>query len=254
MNIVIDLETCPAQDPSVLEALRESASSNFKAPSSLTKEQAAIDLGITDKETIKFTSKDSMLAMWSEKFKVEAAEQSAQAEWRKTAFDGAVGHICVIGVAFDDEPPIALYYEDWHEKEAWLLQDFSAMVESRCIADGYLQPTFIGHNLVDFDLRFLFQRSVVLNVKPSSFIPFTAKPWDQAVYDTMTRWSSKDRTNMPKICKALGIDGKGDMDGSKVWDAVRDGKIADVAEYCKGDIERTRAMYRRFNFIEQAAA
>ncbi len=54
---------------------------------------------------------------------------------------------------------------------------------------------------------------------------------------------------MAKICKALGIDGKGDIDGSKVWDYVQAGRIAEVAEYCKGDISRTLAMYKRFNFL-----
>jgi len=249
MLITIDLETCPAQDPAVLQSFRDAISANFKAPSTMTKEQAAIELGLTDKDQIKFTSKDSMLAMWADKFKVEATEAQAQTEWRKTSFDGSCGHICVIGVAFDDEPPIALYYDlDWLGSEAKLLQDFANLIDNR-LAQEHSRPTFIGHNLVEFDLKFLFQRSVVLNVKPSRHIPFAARPWDDGVYDTMLKWGAKTGGSMAKICKAIGLEGKGDIDGSKVWDYVQAGKIAEVAEYCRGDIDRTRAMYKRFNFI-----
>ncbi len=142
-----------------------------------------------------------------------------------------------------------MYYDDWHAKESQLLADFAKLIDDRCTAER-LKPTFIGHNLVEFDFRFLFQRSVVLNVKPSRYIPFSAKPWDDGIYDTMIRWSGlKAGGSMAKICKALGIDGKGDIDGSKVWDYVQAARIAEVAEYCKGDISRTLAMYNRFNFL-----
>lgn len=250
MLITIDIETCPAQDPAVLEQFRESVSKNFKAPSTLTKEQAAIDLGMTDKDTIKFTSKDSMLALWAEKFKEEATEAAAQVEWRKTSFDGAYGHVCVIGLAIDDEPPISLYFDTWHANERDVLINFFTYLDGRISEYPNVRPTFIGHNLVEFDLRFLFQRCVVLGVKPSRYIPFGAKPWDDNVYDTMVRWGAKAGGSLDKITKALGLGGKGDIDGSKVWDYVRDGRIAEVAEYCKHDVELTRALYKRMTFAD----
>jgi len=39
-----------------------------------------------------------------------------------------------------------------------------------------------------------------------------------------------------------------------VWDFVADGRIAEVAEYCKGDVERVRAVFRRLIFAEKPAA
>ena len=58
------------------------------------------------------------------------------------------------------------------------------------------------------------------------------------------------------ICEALGIPGKGsefddpedEIEGAKVWDAVAAGRIADVARYCNGDVERTRLMHKRMIF------
>src|SRR5215475_7550327 len=32
---------------------------------------------------------------------------------------------------------------------------------------------FVGHNILDFDLRFIYQRSVIHQIKPSRDIPFT---------------------------------------------------------------------------------
>jgi len=52
----------------------------------------------------------------------------------------------------------------------------------------------------------------------------------------------------------LGIDAKGselgdEIDGSKVWDFIREGRIADVAAYCGGDVARAREMHRRLTFV-----
>jgi len=110
--IYMDIETIPSQNPEVKEEFLKFYKENLKAPSTLTKEQAAIDLGMTDKEEIKFTSKDSMLAKWVEVKGAEAAVLAADEAWRKTSFDGGLGHICVIGFAIDDEPTQELHKND----------------------------------------------------------------------------------------------------------------------------------------------
>lgn len=224
MNIFLDIETCPAQDP----AIRAEFLANVKAPTTYKKPES--------------------IAEWMK----ENAEAEAEAAWRKTSFDGAFGHVCVIGMAVDDYEPNALYSHNWLTDEADTLRHFYAAIDNICRTSPNERPVFIGHNLIDFDLRFIFQRSVVLGVKPSHHIPFSAKPWDGSVFDTMARWDGKNRASMDKLCKALGFDGKGDIDGSKVWDYVEAGRIAEVADYCKGDIERTRLLFNRMTFAEAA--
>lgn len=250
IDIFLDLETIPSQNPDVKADFLKSAQENIKAPSTLTKEQAAIDLGITDKDEIKFTSKDSMLAKWVEKKGAEAAVLAADEAWRKTSFDGGLGHICVIGWAVDDKPTQELHInsiQDIHQ-ERLILQAFSEYVDNVCASRPNERPRFIGHNLIEFDLQFLFRRHVVLNVKPSPMIPFNARPWDDSVYDTMQKWGGQRGNSLDKITKACGIEGKGDIDGSMVWDYVRDGKIIEIAEYCKHDVEITRNLFKRMTF------
>ena len=42
--------------------------------------------------------------------------------------------------------------------------------------------------------------------------------------------------------------GEEEMDGSRVWDFVQAGRLDDVAEYCRGDVERVRLLHRRLTF------
>lgn len=224
MLITIDLETCPAQNP----AVREEIAATISHPANISKAET--------------------IAAWHAEKKPAAVEEA----WRKTSFDGAHGHICVVGLAFDDEPAQAIYSDSWHADEAQVLQDLFARLNARIEQHPNVRPRFVGHNLVEFDLRFLFQRCVVLGVRPSPHIPFAAKPWDDSVYDTMVRWGARAGGSLDKIAKALGLAGKGNIDGSKVWDYVRDGRIAEVADYCKNDIDLTRALYRRMTFAQAA--
>lgn len=249
MLVYIDLETIPSQNPEVKAEFLKAAQENMKAPSTLTKEQAAIDLGITDKDEIKFTSKDSMLAKWVEVKGAEAAVLAADEAWRKTSFDGALGHICVIGFAIDDEPAQSIYCGIADIcTENIMLATFSNIINQVCASRPNERARFIGHNLIEFDLQFLFRRHVVLNVKPSAHIPFNARPWDDSVYDTMQKWGGTRGGSLDKITKACGIESKGDIDGSMVWPMVEAGKIIDVSEYCKHDVEITRNLFKRMTF------
>lgn len=220
MNIVIDIETCPSQNPQV----KADFLANVQAPGQYKKPDS--------------------IAEWLK----ENAQSEAENQWRNTSFDGGLGHICVIGVAFDDETPISLHSQNWRNDERAIISEFYELINNRLTEQRNVRPVFIGHNLIDFDLRFMFQRSVVLGVKPSRHMPFNCKPWDDGVYDTMQRWGARKGGSLDKITKALGLEGKGDIDGSMVWDYVRDGRIADVAEYCKRDVELTRQLYKRMTF------
>jgi predicted PolB exonuclease-like 3'-5' exonuclease len=55
------------------------------------------------------------------------------------------------------------------------------------------------------------------------------------------------RVSLDKLCKAFGIPGKGDFDGSMVADtwSVNPDK---VIEYCRDDVARTRQVYNRLTF------
>lgn len=242
MNIYLDIETIPGQSPNVREALAASAAlekADVRAPSNY-KDEAKIA--------------DYIAAKHAE------IDDSVDERWRKTSLDGAYGQIVVAAIAIDDAPPVAFYHPEWAIAERAILHTLFDALQAAYDPARMTRPTFIGHNIVSFDLRFIFQRAVLNGVLPPSIIPFNARPWDTTVFDTMTEWAGVgNRVSLDKLCSAFGIPTKGseigdEIDGSKVWDYMQAGRIADVVEYCKGDVERVRAIHRRMTFAEAPEA
>ncbi|MGO4326767.1 hypothetical protein AB4Z48_18230 [Cupriavidus sp. 2TAF22] len=226
MIITIDIETIPAQHPAVRAAIAKDITppGNYKSA-----------------ETI---------AKWEAESKPAAVEEA----WRKTSFDGALGHLAVISVAFDDYPPATFHASEPTvdavvAQERTVLQAFFKYLNENYDPSRNRPPCFVGHYVTEFDLRFIFQRAVVFGERPPAFIPFHAKPWDETVFDTMTRWAgARGTVKLDKLCQVFGFSGKGDIDGSKVWDYVKAGRLPEVVEYCADDVARARSVYKRLTF------
>jgi predicted PolB exonuclease-like 3'-5' exonuclease len=170
----------------------------------------------------------------------------------KTTFDGAYGRILCIGYAVDDEPSKNFYNEN-NEKET--LRQFWNLVDALSIAPRNMQYPdyglqFIGHNVMDFDLRFIYQRSVVLGIKPAYELNF-ARYRSYPIYDTMKEWVkwSNGTIGLETLALALSIPSPKDgIDGSQVAAFFEAGKVDDILEYCKRDVDTTRDVYRKMNF------
>ena len=255
--ITLDIETLADMRPGAREEFIEASRQDFKAPSDLTKEQALRDLGHDPAGEMKFKSKAEAIQMWCDAFGATKCEEVGENAWRKTAFDATKGQICVIGFSFDGEEPESLQIKE-PEDEARILRTFFERLAIRYKATNMRRPIFVGHNLVNFDLPFIYRRAVILGIQPPAFLPINPSPYNEYVFDTMLQWAgSKGRISMQNLCEALGIPGKetdGDIDGSKVTDFYLNGQIDDVAKYCRGDIRRTRAMYDRLTFGKHSDA
>ena len=80
----------------------------------------------------------------------------------------------------------------------------------------------------------------------------TAKPWSDSINDTMLMWNPERerRISLDRLCKVLGVPtSKGEMDGSKVWDAYQAGEYEKIATYCATDVEATRKVFHRLSFF-----
>lgn len=171
-----------------------------------------------------------------------------------TSFDGSFGRILCIAYAIDDQPTEVLCGD---ESEAEMLEKFWEIVDSISIPSGNGQwkdygVQFIGHNVMDFDLRFIYQRSIVNKVKPTYELPF-ARYRNYPIYDTMKEWVkwANNNISLEHIALALGIPTpKEGIDGSQVADFYKAGKVEEICEYCKRDVDATRAVYKRMIFDE----
>jgi predicted PolB exonuclease-like 3'-5' exonuclease len=111
---------------------------------------------------------------------------------------------------------------------------------------------FVGHNVLDFDLRFIYQRSVIHQIKPSRDIPF-ARFRNAPIFDTMHEWSKwgREHVSLDALSKALSLPSpKESLDGSKVYPYYRAGKLDEIVEYCKRDVDSVRRVYRRLTFTK----
>jgi 3'-5' exonuclease len=132
--------------------------------------------------------------------------------------------------------------------------------EERDIIEGFWKLAtetnlFVGHNLLDFDLRFIYQRSVIHQIKPSRDIPF-ARFQNAPVFDTMHEWSKwgREHVSLDLLARALGIASpKASLDGSKVYPYFRDGRFPEICDYCSRDVETVRQIYRRLTFVGDAS-
>ena len=107
---------------------------------------------------------------------------------------------------------------------------------------------FVGYNVLNFDLKFLWQRSMILGVKPSREIPFT-RFRQSPIFDVMEEWSKwgRDHVSLDALARALGIlsPKENGLDGSKVYEYHCAGRHAEIFEYCKDDVRAVREVYRR---------
>jgi hypothetical protein len=241
MDITLDIETIPAQDQGIIDAMRadvldelSDALEQVKVPGNY-KDQAKIDAYVDE-------AKEKLRA----EFEAKAAE-----DYLKTSFDGGAGQVCVVGWALEDEEPQSTHVDTagmWRS-EGEALDAFFTDLAAACRPTNRMR--FIGHNLIAFDLRFIWQRAMVLKIKPPGCFPRDPKPWDDSVFDTMLQWAGARGTiSMDRLCRTLGLPGKGDISGKDVWPMVQAGRIEEVAAYCRGDVQRTRAMFKRMTFLE----
>src|ERR671925_64993 len=161
---------------------------------------------------------------------------------KRLSLSAMTAKICCLGYAV--EPPLEAMVEVLHGDEKEILEGFWKLA-----ADCDL---FVGHNILDFDLRFIYQRSIIHQIKPSRDIPFD-RFRNAPIYDTMQEWSKwgREHASLDALSKALGVPSpKESLDGSKVYPFYRSGKLAEICEYCKRDVDSVRELYRWLTFTK----
>ncbi|MEI7792186.1 MAG: ribonuclease H-like domain-containing protein [Candidatus Berkelbacteria bacterium] len=199
-----------------------------------------------DIETLPAEGKDIEIVkqLW-EDVKKKSANSEKKTEnnfdnfFRNTSFQGEFGRILCIGYAIEGEPVECLSGD---EKE--ILKNFWEIAKDADL--------FIGHNIMEFDLRFIYKRSIIHNIKPSRELNF-ARYRNNPIYDTMKEWEKWGAigTSLHKLSICLGVTSpkEAGIDGSKVYDFYLDGKADEIYKYCKRDVEATRSVYERMTFM-----
>lgn len=258
--IFCDIETGPTQNPDIMAHIK----SGIEAELSVKVHElrtAEIKVPGTHKkpETIAAYIADKKASIEDDvKAAIEAATAKYNEAWRATALEGTFGELFVAGLAFGNDSPVTIYEDDWRspDREIKILRGINEVIDN---AIGHHKgQQLVGHNILGFDRQFIRQRGIVRGVRMHPIFTAEVKPWDShAVFDTMTQWSGdpRGRVRLDKLLVALGLGdiAKGseldeEIDGAKVWDFIRDGKIDKVATYCAWDVVRCRAIWHRLNY------
>ncbi len=106
----------------------------------------------------------------------------------------------------------------------------------------------VGHNVLGFDLPFIFQRCLINDICVPSLVNL-GEYNVRGVFDTMHRWwlGGKRNVSLDDIAWALGIESSktATVEGSKVFDLYHSGRLAEIREYNLNDVRVTRKVYER---------
>lgn len=169
------------------------------------------------------------------------AEKEVEALYRGTALSGEFGRILCVGLWLDpeDRKPRIL-----KGPEPEILRSFWDQARN--------VDLFVGHNIINFDLRFIYKRSVVHRIRPTRDVPVT-RYRHSPVFDTMHEWNRwvGELISLERLACALGLQSsKQDLSGDKVYDVYRAGQLERIYNYCKADVELTRQIHRRLAFLD----
>jgi len=139
------------------------------------------------------------------------------------------------------------------DPEARLLHQFYRLID-------HYTPQMVSWNGSGFDLQVMHYRALVQGVSAGRY-------WEQGDEDRefrynnyLSRYHSRHldlmdllalytpRANAPldDLARLCGFPGKLGMDGSQVWPAFRQGRLAEIRAYCETDVANTWLLFCRF--------
>lgn len=170
-------------------------------------------------------------------------EENMDTAYRKLAVDPFGAQIIVISAAFKDEKPVVTASDN----EEKVMKEIDNWLGSLPTKTPLYAIDVCGFNIAEFDLPMLFLRACKYGCRNIiELLP--GKPYDDRICDVMRMAFPTKRNeyvSMDKLCGWFGIEGKGDMDGSMVYDYFLEGRLHDIALYCQSDVEKTRELYNK---------
>lgn len=179
-------------------------------------------------------------------------------EFRGLALNPEYGRLLCLGVVLERDGVITSRgvlgrdrdTRQFHLDEARTLRGFWKLISDF----NPHRDLFIGFNILDFDLHYIYTRSVIRRVRPSIDVCF-ARYRSRPVFDVMWEFCHwRHRISLDDLAKILGLNSskQNGVNGSQVYDLLLAGRHEEIADYCMRDVELTRAVYYRLNFTEES--
>jgi 3'-5' exonuclease len=193
-------------------------------------------------------------------FDDEKVTQIADERFRQLALKGEYGRVLTIGLVIERDNQIVhkgvlgidRATRCFHLDETRTLRSFWKLLRDF----NRSRDTIVGHNIFEFDLLFLYKRSIINRVRPTIELSF-ARYRSQPIYDTMFEWErwGRNRISLAELAKVLHLESskQNGLDGSHVYDYFMAGRHEEIADYCKRDVALVRTIYYQMKFLEMGA-
>ncbi|MDT4896446.1 MAG: 3-5 exonuclease [Acidobacteriota bacterium] len=218
----------------------------------------------TDEETVAHTNSSNLSPQPNAPATDDAATGtlSMARDGQRSSLNGDTGRLLCIG--FIDEASGRRSVKGvlgWNRERGCFTDD-----ETEILRDFWeLMRTFrpcvdriVGHNIYNFDLLFIYKRSVVCGVRPSIELNF-ARYRNQPIYDTMCeweKWNLRDQISLDRLARVLSLESPktNECHGSRIAELFARGEHKMIRDYCVKDVLTTRRIYRRMTFADAPPA
>jgi 3'-5' exonuclease len=186
----------------------------------------------------------------------EALDECTEEQFRRLALHAEYGRVLSVGMIVEQDGRVVCRGVLGRERESMRFH----LDEARTLKGFWNQlrgfdeklDLIIGHNVYDFDLPFLYKRSVIQGVRPSVRLNF-ARYRSRPIFDTMKEWELwawRPGIKLEELAQVLqlGITKTEGMDGGCIYDRFREGCHQEIADYCLRDVELAREIYYRLVF------
>lgn len=181
-----------------------------------------------------------------------------QTALRETALRGSLGRLLCVGLIVEKDGALlhhGVFGQDretceFHLNESKTLAQFWNFLKK--LRFDPQRDLIVGHNILGFDLPFLYQRSMIFSVPPTfelEFNPYRSQP----IYDTMRQWAKlnpREFIGLEELALAFGLEcpKKGSVNGENMLEAYMQGRHKEIRQYCMADVRCTREIYYRMIF------
>jgi hypothetical protein len=237
MLLYIDVETIPSQAEDARDLVRKT----IRPPATHKKAE-------------------TIAAWWANE-----ADLEVEAQWRRQSLDGGtLGEIASIAIVDDHGREWVLCrYQGQDEAELLRLafdavQRWTVEDAEKVLGDPGGWPVDdhhpVAHNAA-FDLGFLWRRATVHGVPRPKWLPGPMARPGRDFTCTMQTWAGFGKTvALDTLCRSLGVPSpKGELDGSKVFDAWLAGDYKAIEAYNVADARAVREIHHRILGLPRAA-
>ena len=175
---------------------------------------------------------------------------------RRAALDPLYGEVLCIGYWAAEENRV---FVDWAEQEGDCppneLRDEAEIIKTFWQRAFAPDTVCIGHNIREFDLPFLLNRSFILGLElpaywlgsldnPTAFYQYggwidTAWIWRAGLKSYDGKWS------LDAVARGCGVGKKPDFEGALCYELYNAGRYKEAEQLCAADVELTKKLARR---------